>query len=199
MGARIRPFVPAAIVLCFTLWAGAAPTIDQQQGNHADVISYFFFGDLAQSFQQAHGNVAGAGIFLDASAGTGGDVTISLWDDLPDESGVQLATGTAAGTPGSWVDVYWSPVVVTPDTTLFLVFESTDDDLDGMAVSGDTSDPYSRGQAYAVTGFEPFPAYDYAFRTYYDDTLSTIPAPAALLLAGLGAGIVRCLRRRRVF
>jgi len=186
-----------ALVVIFLFVAGpasAVPTIDQNQAVDSTPMAAFYQTDLAQSFQQANGNVAGAGIHLRQYYGTGGTVMISLWDKLPNQGGTQLASGSAAGTPGNWVDVYWSPVAVAADTTVFLVFTSTDSN---MAIGGDTNNPYPRGQAYANPGYESFPTFDYTFRTYYDDAFAVIPAPGALLLGGLGAGLVGYLRRRR--
>jgi hypothetical protein len=193
MDSYIRVVISVVVLLFAVGPAGAVPVVDQSQPVNSTPIAAFFQGDLAQSFQQANNNVAGAGIFLSSYYGAGGAVTISLWDDLPNQGGTQLAGNSAAGTPGDWVDVFWSPVGVTPDTTLYLVFTSTDDQ---MAIGGDTNNPYARGQLYANPGYMSFPTYDYTFRTYYDDAFAVIPAPGALLLGGLGLGIVGYLRRR---
>jgi hypothetical protein len=79
---------------------------------------------------------------------------------------------------------------------LYLVFTSTNDRL---GIDGDGLNPYSRGQTYANSGYVPFASYDYTFRTYYDDSLNTVPVPGAMLLGALGTGFVGYLRRRRTF
>jgi len=164
-----------------------AISIDQSQPIATAAIARFVQGDLAQSFQQAHGNIAGAGLFLEPSTYAADTVTISMWDDLPDEGGSLLASGSAQGSPGSWCDVYWGPMPVIPDHTMFLVFTSVRNEL---GVNGSTANPYPRGSAYAGTGYAVWPAYDYAFKTFYDDQFVAVPAPGAVLLVALGAGLV---------
>lgn len=193
MNQRSMAACAAVVALCGGL-AAAAPVIDQIQSNTADFIAGFAQTDLAQSFQQANANVAGAGIFLEPGVGTPDTVTIELWDGLPNQGGSMFAGGSAAGTPGNWVDVFWSPVAVVPDTTLLLVFTS---DNDTMGIAGSEANPYARGQAYANPGFVSFPTLDYAFRTYYDDASDVIPVPGALLLGGIGATLFGYLRRWR--
>jgi hypothetical protein len=116
----MRTYVELIVVIGVFLLAagpvGAAPTIDQLQPNAFVPMAVFAQGDLAQSFQQANNNVAGAGIFLLAGWGSTGDVTIALWDNLPNQGGNLLASGTATGTPGNWVDVFWAPVAVVTRT-----------------------------------------------------------------------------------
>ena len=190
----VTVFLATAVLLCAGGLTTAAPVIDQSQPNNPAYMAGFSQSDLAQSFQQAHDNVAGAGIFLREGVGSSDMVTISLWDNLPNQGGTMLTSGSGLGTAGSWFDVFWTPVAVIPDTTLYLVFTSANDTL---GIDGDTSNPYPRGQVYANAGFVSYPTFDYAFRTYYDDGFSVIPAPGAMLLGVLGTGLVGYFRRRR--
>jgi hypothetical protein len=99
--------------------------IDQNQPN-ADVnMALFGQGDLAQSFKPQNSIINGAGIFLLPGYGGNSTVTISLWTNLPNNGGIMLASGSAPGIPGNWVDVSGN-VSVTPGTTYYLVFQSTD-------------------------------------------------------------------------
>jgi hypothetical protein len=123
---------------------------------------------LAQSFQQTHENIAGAGILLQPAVGSSDNVTIQLWDALPNAGGTQLAEASATGTAGSWVDVYWTAVAITPATTYYLVFTGNAT----LGITGDLNNPYPHGCVYANAGYTQFPNYDYAFRTYYDTDVS---------------------------
>ncbi len=177
--------------------AMAALSVDQSQLSATTYMAGFFQPDLAQSFQQDHGNVAGAGIQMMSYVGTTDTVTIALWDALPNAGGTLLASASGTATAGTWFDVYWSPVAVTPGDTLFLVFTSSQNTL---GIMGDEYNPYPDGMTYANAGFGAFPTFDYTFRTYYDDAfavLPAVPAPAALLLGTLGAGVVGWLRGRK--
>lgn len=90
----------AALSLAAALPAGAAVVIDQNQPLY-DLISgtelllpmaRFDQDTLAQSFQQAGSNVAGAGIFLANEGGPFSQtVTVSLWDALPNQAGATHA------------------------------------------------------------------------------------------------------------
>lgn len=142
--------------------------IDQNQPSGPVYMAAFSQGDLAQSFIQTNSNIAGAGILLQAGVGGTDNVTIQVWTGLPNAGGTMLAEGSEAGTAGQWVDVFWDYVSVTPGTTYYLVFVGNT----SLGVAGDTANPYPHGHVFANPGFNPFPNFDYAFRTYYDTDVS---------------------------
>lgn len=179
-----------AFAACATT-AVAQNTIDQDAPIHNAYMAAFAQGDLAQSFQQIASNISGAGIFLQPGAGSQDNVTISLWSALPNAGGTQLAVGSTTGTAGTWADVFWSPVAITPAATYYLVFSGNS----SLGISGDVSNGYAQGQVFANSGYGSFSTYDYTFRTF----TAAVPEPEtyALMLAGLGlmAGFAR--RRKK--
>jgi len=137
--------------------------IDQNQPSGSTYIAAFSQTGLAQSFQQTNTNINGAGILLQASVGSSAPVTIQLWTNLPNAGGSMLAEATATGTAGTWVDVYWTYVTVTPATTYYLVFTGNT----SLGIAGEINNPYAFGQCYANAGYGSYPNFDYAFRTFY--------------------------------
>lgn len=182
----------AAIILATPTWA--AIVIDQDAPTDNALMATFAQTDLAQSFQHQgpDHNIAGAGVLLH-SAGAADNITIELWDALPNGGGVLLASGTALGTPGSYVDVSWAPVVITSGVDYFLVF--LDGGASGMGLRGDTTNQYAFGNVFANPGFTAFLTFDYTFRTFTDDAFG-VPEPTTLSLVGLGALALLGRRRR---
>jgi len=146
-----------------------ADLIDQNQPSGPVYMAAFSQTDLAQSFQQTNDNISGAGILLQSGVGSSDNVTISVYTALPNAGGVLVATGSATGTQGQWVDVFWNYVPITPGVTYYLVFTGNMT----LGIAGDVNNPYPYGMVYANAGFNPFPGYDYAFRTYYSPTVPT--------------------------
>ncbi|HZZ79126.1 MAG TPA: PEP-CTERM sorting domain-containing protein [Gemmataceae bacterium] len=195
----------ASVVLLFgcVAQANASIIVDQQQLSSSAYMAGFGQTDLAQSFQQSLGNITGAAIGLENSnsaPGTG-DITISLYDALPNAGGHLLASGTAfgvtAGAQGQLVSVnFGGPIPITPNTTYFLVFTSTNS---SMGLAGDVSNPYPLGNVYANPGYQSFTGFDYTFQTFADDsTAAAVPEPASLvafIVLALGGGFYSMRRR----
>ena len=158
-----------------------ANTIDQDSPI-ADFPNLSYSGTV-QSFQQSSSNISGAGILI--SSNLSANVVLSIWDSLPTQTGVALATGTTGfgGAAPGWYDVFWAPIQVTPDTTYYLFINNS-----GGLISGNNN-KYSRGEWYAgssaPSGFSVFPQYDMSFRTYTSPV--AVPEPTSLLLMLVGA------------
>ncbi len=195
-----RVTVQAAIVVaaCAAMLgttAAAQNVLDQNQPSGPVNMAAFSQTDLAQSFQPGMTPCSGAGILLYPGYGTTDTVTIQLWTGLPNAGGTMLAQASAQGTQGQWVDVFWTPVTVTPGQTYYLVFTGNTT----LNIAGDINNPYPNGNVYANAGYGSFPSYDYAFRTYAQ---SGEPIPMlgrvgvvglALLLLAAGAIALRRL------
>ncbi len=184
---RLASLLPLA-----TVASAAVADVDQSQTDVSGYIAGFGQAGLAQSFQPSVSNITGAGIYLEPGVTVPSAVTIALYSALPNAGGALLGTGSGApGASGSWTDVsFGSAISVTPNASYVLVFTSTGN-VGGVA--GSTTNPYSRGQAYANTGYGSFPAFDYAFRTSYQAQ----PTPEPASFAALGVGVLGLLRRRK--
>lgn len=96
-----------------------------------------------------------------------------------------LASGSGLATPGTYFDVFWPPVAVTPGNTYALVFGTTV----SMCYAGDLGNSYPFGQVYANAGFSGFANFDYTFRTWTDGGFSlsvsgTCPGPVQISVTG---------------
>jgi hypothetical protein len=167
-----------------------AQTIDQDAPTNNACMAGFGQTDLAQSFIPAASDCSGAGIFMYTGSGVPETLTIELWDALPTAGGVMMASGTGLATPGTYFDVFWPAVSVTPGNTYVLVFSTTA----SMCYAGDTTNQYPFGQVYANPGFDSWPFFDYTFRTYTGGagglTLSAsgvCPGPVQISLSGATA------------
>lgn len=152
----------------------SSSNIDQEQTNAASATGTFSeVAPLAQSFIPAATQICGAGFFIPSNSESG-NMTIALWDALPNATGANmLASGTVAVNPSSYGDVTWAAVDVLPGNTYFLV--ATGDD--GIRIGFSSFNPYTDGLAYFSANFpyQPSTLEDLVFRTF---TCSTIPCTA---------------------
>lgn len=195
--------LPLAALCLTALSSGvvhAQIVVDQSQLSDTVYMAEFAQTDLAQSFQQTHSNITGADVQLQAGVGDGntGDITIALYNNLPSAGGTLLASGTDAGvSAGQFATVSFGQVSITPGSTYYLVFTSTNNSL---GLGGDTSNPYPNGQVYANSGYGSFPTFDYTFQTFANATPTSTPEPGtyALLASSVLAGAAFLRRRPRI-
>lgn len=193
----------------------AVVQVDQDQAMYDLGINFFTFSSAtyaAQSFQQDHGNIVGAGILLTGNANSSDTVTISLYDMLPTDGGALLASASGVGSGGGWFDVFWPQVNITPLQTYYLVFSSRDSQNNGLGIASmDTVfDFYQAGNAFTTDQFIPWDfvgsgsdiGYDFAFRTYYEDgtrppTHNTPDGGSTLAILGLSLALLGAVRSKR--
>jgi hypothetical protein len=127
-------------------------------------------------------------------------VTIGLWTNLPTSGGTLITSGTAtASATGSWVDVFWAPVAITPGATEYLVISGSTSATPYVLGYGD-GNPYPFGIA-KYNGSILNPGYDLTFRTYSDTAFSSaVPEPstwAMMILGFAGVGFLTYRRRNQ--
>jgi hypothetical protein len=155
--------------------------------------------NIAQSFQQTANNISGAGIFLANGFGSGTQaVIIDLRSDLPTNGGTLITSGTGtASAQGTWVDVFWTPVAITPATTEYLIISSPTNGP--YVVAYGNGNPYGAGTALSAGADIGLGQYDLTFRTYSDTGFTgAVPEPSTWAMMMLGfAGVGYMTYRRR--
>jgi hypothetical protein len=188
----LRASLTLVSALILTSGALAQIVVDQSQTSATGLMAAFNQDDLAQSFQPGYDNITGASVLL-GNLPVGSDVTISLFDELPNLGGSLLASGTALNVaPNAYALVSFGQITVVPNQTYYLIFQGANRD---SGLAGDATDPYPRGQVYANTGFVPFNDFDYTFQTFSNSSTLAAPEPGSLALLGIG---LLFLRRRRI-
>lgn len=142
--------------------------INQDQENTC--MAYLTTADLAQSFTASSTSISGAGIRFRTSDNNYDinipfNLTISLYDNLPNQGGTLLASGSRNVLLDNtlWADITWQSVPLSVNSIYYLVFSTTSDLA--PCIVGSTANPYSGGILYANEGFDSFSGFDYTFRT----------------------------------
>lgn len=145
--------------------------------------------NATQTFMQTANKISGASVFLGSYWGSG-NVTLSVYSTNPYNDGganpVPGATGTVYGSTGTWADVFWSPVNITPNQTYFLAFQGDNNEV----ITYTYGDTYTSGDAYWYGSPASQNYYDFAFKTW-----APVPAPGSAAVLGLG-GLIASRRRR---
>jgi hypothetical protein len=190
----------AILLLCSN--ALALPTLDQYQDSYTGGTAPTSYYKLAQTF------AAGLTGPLDhieigcSSTGT------TVWEIRETTAGAPSDTILGSVTISSDMTVGWNNIDFSSEnidinagTMYAIVTYFIAGGYEYLRINFDP-DSYTDGQYWWDLGYgdgwevvTTFGGGDWQFRTYID--IETIPAPGALLLGGLGAGLVGWLRRRR--
>jgi hypothetical protein len=187
--------IAAAAVAVVALPASATTVVDQSQVNASNDFAYLNYFDIAsQSFTAGYDNTVGAGVFLSPRYGSTANVTLKILSGLPSSGAQVIATGTARGTAGNWVDVSWTQAALVVGQKYWL--SATADNV--LVVAATASNAYARGNAYYSAS--PYSSYDIAFRTYANDAVAAVPEAGTwgMMIAGFGVMGFSLRRRSKV-
>lgn len=132
--------------------------IDQDENNIC--MANFTQSQLVQQITAISDELCGAGLTFTGVAS--GDLTISVYTNLPSLGGVLLAEGTTTVNNSLTGDVTWDPLPTVIGQQYYLVFNSS---TITACIGGSLSNPYPGGILYANITDE-YPNFDFTFRTY---------------------------------
>lgn len=191
------------VLLSIAVSAQAAPTLYTNEADFLAAVSGYAI--ISEGFESSDWDVT-------RPSGFAGTVTSQgiTWD-----AGELLRTGSGWARTGSYgvFDSYGSPDIVSAATTPLVGvggwFATTDAtgivvDIDGQYVGAYGLGEFSTHKFFGVVDTDGFSSVTFRSTSGHwgadDFTIATqiIPAPGAILLGGIGVGIVGWLRRRRI-
>lgn len=207
----MRLFTRVALATLLFAPSAAAQAVDQLQ----PWTNTYFWGPypFAQSFTPDSSTIIGAsaalvGIDPDNNPfdGSTAQVTINLWDLLPNDPGATLLAGGSvlAVADQSFASVIWDPVTLSPGATYFLEFvlhETTNlavnVSINGNAYMGGTA--WNRDPDDPSAPWQVVENFDFAFLTWSTSSPveSTVPEPATITLLATGIAAMGAARRRQ--
>jgi len=146
--------------LTFNISGNSGAVLDINQSLNNTCMAFFSPG-VAQQFTAVSTTSCGAGLTFVGSAT--GNLTIQLYNALPNAGGILLASGTTTLSGQATGDVTWASTPTTIGVQYYLVFSSLNINT---CIAGSLSNSYAGGILYANAGFQPFPQYDYTFRHF---------------------------------